>query len=66
MLGIDFFSPDTYPFKIHKIFLKNHILIIENLTNLEHLLGIKNFTIVALPLKTETDSALARVVAIVD
>lgn len=66
MIGIDFFSPDKYPFEIHKIFFENSILIIENLTNLESLLGIKNFTVVALPIKTETDSALARVIAIID
>lgn len=66
MIGLDFFSPDNYPFEVHKIFLENNILIIENLTNLESLIGIKNFTVVALPIKTETDSALARVVAIVN
>lgn len=66
MVGLDSFSPDKYPFEIHKIFFKHDILIIENLTNLESLLGINNFTVVALPLKTETDSALARVVAIVE
>lgn len=65
MIGIDFFSPDKYPFEVHKIFFKHDIFIIENLTNLEKLLGIKDFTVVALPLKIETDSALARVVAIV-
>lgn len=65
MIGIDFFSPDHYPFEIHKIFFAHNILIIENLTNLEKLIGIKDFTVVALPLKTETDSALARVVAMV-
>ncbi|MFA6535332.1 MAG: hypothetical protein WCS92_03690 [Candidatus Babeliales bacterium] len=66
MIGIDFFSPDKYPFETHKIFFENNILIIENLTNLESLEEIKNFTVIALPLKTETDSALARVIAIID
>ncbi len=66
MIGIDFFSPDKYPFETHKIFFENNILIIENLTNLESLLELNNFKVVALPLKTETDSALARVIAIVD
>ena len=55
-----------YPFEVHKIFFQHDTLIVENLTHLEKLVGIKNFTIVALPLKTETDSALARVIAIVD
>lgn len=66
MVGIDFFSPDNYPFQIHKIFFERDVLIIENLTNLESLLNVKNFAVVALPLKTETDSALARVVAILE
>jgi kynurenine formamidase len=64
MVGIDFFSPDNYPFEIHKVFFAHDILIIENLTNLEKLIGVKNFTIAALPLKTQTDSSLARVIAI--
>ena len=65
MIGIDFFSPDQYPFEIHKIFFEHNVLIIENLTNLERLLGEQDFTVIALPLKTETDSALARVIAFV-
>lgn len=65
MLGIDMFSPDKYPFPIHEIFLGHNILIIENLTNLEQLIGVKAFTVVALPLKLATDSALARVIALV-
>lgn len=66
MIGIDFFSPDYYPFDIHKLLLEHNILIIENLTNLDKLLKTQSFTVFALPLKTETDSALARVIAIVD
>lgn len=66
MIGIDFFSPDRFPFEVHKIFFQHDILIIENLTNLENLVGIKNFNVIALPLKIKTDSALARVIAIVD
>lgn len=65
MIGIDFFSPDQYPFEIHKLLFEHDILIIENVTNLEKLIGVQNFTVVALPIKTETDSALARVIAIV-
>jgi kynurenine formamidase len=66
MVGLDFFSPDHYPFEIHKLLFEHNILIIENLTNLDSLVGVSKFTVVALPLKTETDSALARVVAIED
>lgn len=66
MLGIDCCSPDNYPFDIHKIFFDNDILIIENLTSLESLLNVQEFTVIALPLKTDTDSALARVIAIIN
>lgn len=66
MVGIDFFSPDKYPFPVHQILFKDDILIVENLTNLESLVGLNNFKVVALPLKTESDSALARVVAMVE
>lgn len=64
MVGLDAFSPDTYPFPIHQLLFKNDILIIENLTGLERLVGIKDFDVFALPLKTATDSALARVIAV--
>ncbi|MBN2038507.1 MAG: cyclase family protein [Spirochaetes bacterium] len=63
MLGIDTPSPDNYPFEIHKMLLENGILIIENLINLEKLLFIDDFEIIAFPLKIEADSSLARVVA---
>jgi len=66
MVGIDFFSPDHYPFDIHKIFFKHDILIIENLRNLEQLIDAKKFTVIALPLKTATDSAPARVIALLE
>lgn len=64
MVGIDAPSPDKYPFDIHKMFFEHNILIIENLTNLEKLIGLKDFTVAALPLKIEADSAPARVVAL--
>jgi kynurenine formamidase len=65
LVGLDSFSPDQYPFEVHKIFFGGNVFIAENLTNLDQLVGVKDFTVVALPLKTETDSALARVIAIV-
>ncbi len=64
MIGIDSFSPDFEPFEVHKILLKNDILIIENLTGMERLLG-KKFDIIAFPLKMSSDGAPARVVAAV-
>lgn len=66
MLGMDLPSPDNYPFEIHKKLLKNDILIIENLNNLEKLINAKYFYIIAFPLKIKAEAALARVAAWID
>ena len=63
MIGMDFPSPDYAPFKIHDILLNNHILIIENLTNLASLLPYHEFELLAFPLKIKADSSPVRVVA---
>jgi kynurenine formamidase len=63
MVGIDMPSPDKYPFEIHKLLLENRIYIIENLTNLDKLLGNKNFEVIAFPLKIKADGSMTRVVA---
>ncbi|MCL5775253.1 MAG: cyclase family protein [Patescibacteria group bacterium] len=63
ILGIDSSGPDKEPFSIHKVLLEKEILILENLCNLEGLTKVKDFEIIALPLKLETDGAPARVVA---
>ncbi len=63
MVGMDTPSPDKHPFDIHKILLKEEILILENLTNLDQLLEIENFQIFAFPPKFEIDSSFVRVVA---
>ncbi len=63
ILGLDTPSPDRAPYSTHKILFKQDILIIENLTNLEHLVGKAQFEVVALPAKFQTDAAPARVVA---
>ena len=47
----------------HKLLFDNGIYIIENLMNLDKLLGIKKFEVIALPLKIKADSSIARVVA---
>ncbi|MBI3282933.1 cyclase family protein [Candidatus Curtissbacteria bacterium] len=62
MVGVDMCSVDHEPFKVHKIFLKEQILIIENLTNLELVIG-KNFKVYAFPIKLQIDGAPARVIA---
>ncbi len=63
ILGLDTPSPDRAPYPVHKILFKQGILIIENLTNLEALIGKGPFEIIALPSKFATDAAPVRVVA---
>ncbi|WP_053375335.1 cyclase family protein [Paenibacillus sp. FJAT-27812] len=63
MIGLDTPSPDKYPFDIHKKLFENHILIIENLKHVERLAGISAFEIIALPLRIQADSSIARVIA---
>ena len=62
MIGVDTCSPDYSPYTIHKIFLQDEILILENLTNLAPLVG-KDFTVYAFPLKLDIHGAPVRVVA---
>ncbi len=63
MVGLDTGNADNKDgFPIHKILLANNVLIIENLTNLQELVG-KNFKVYALPLNLEVDGAPARVIA---
>ncbi len=64
LVGMDTPSPDRSPFAIHKLLLRNNVLIIENLTNLENLLGHAQFTVAALPAKFDTEAAPARVIAL--
>jgi kynurenine formamidase len=62
MLGVDSCSPDKEPYEIHKMLLGENILIAENLTRLDKLVG-KNFTVIALPIKIKAEAGLARIVA---
>lgn len=63
MIGIDLPSPDNKPFEIHKMLFVNNILIIENLTNLEKLVDIASFEVIALPLKIKAEASICRVIA---
>jgi arylformamidase len=63
IVGTDSASPDHEPFETHKKLLGNDVLIIENLVDLEKLLEVKEFSIVALPAKYETEATPVRVVA---
>ena len=61
--AMDIPSPDAPPFPIHKILLKNDVMIIENATNLSALEGIKDFIIHAYPAKYKASGAPVRLVA---
>jgi kynurenine formamidase len=41
----------------------NNVLIAENLANTERLIGIGPFEVIALPLRIEADSSIARIIA---
>ncbi len=63
ILALDTPSPDRPPFEIHKMLLSNDVVIIENLTNLEVLVGIGEFDVIALPAKLQCEAAPVRVIA---
>lgn len=64
MVGMDMLGPDyDKPWATHKILLGNEILILENLTNLNQLIDIKDFEVIALPGKFKSDGAPVRVIA---
>ncbi|WP_246070602.1 cyclase family protein [Paenibacillus kobensis] len=63
LVGLDFPSPDRYPFQVHKMLFTNNVLIAENLANTERLIGIGPFEVIALPLRIEADSSIARIIA---
>ncbi len=62
LIGTDTCSPDYAPHVIHKLLMAHDILIAENLTNLNTLIGCQ-FEVIALPLSVEADGALARIIA---
>ncbi|MNO87466.1 Kynurenine formamidase [compost metagenome] len=66
LIGMDMPSPDKFPFEIHKYLFSNQVLIAENLTNIDQLLNVNSFEIIALPLLINTDSSIARIIARLD
>jgi kynurenine formamidase len=62
MVGMDSPSPDVEPFDVHKILLGADILIIEMMTNLDKLLGVSSFDVIALPPKFDTAGSFIRVI----
>ena len=64
IVGLDSFTPDNEPYNVHKIFLKNDVLIVENLIDLNKLSG-KRFQCFIMPMKiTDADGAPCRVIGI--
>lgn len=63
MLGVDMPSPDFSPFAVHKILLSEGIFIMENLTNLDQLIGAGCFEVYAAPLKINAEASLVRAFA---
>lgn len=63
IVGMDIVGPDEPPFPTHKELLGHGILIIENLTNLDALVGVKQFSVIALPAKFHTDATPVRIIA---
>jgi kynurenine formamidase len=64
LIGMDTAGPEmeeTFP--VHKTFLPNNVLIIENMTNLHALENVPNFKVHAYPAKYKADAAPVRVVA---
>ena len=64
--GFDSPSPDKSPFEFHSIFLGDKRFLVENLTNLEELIGIEDVTFMAFPLKIEAEASLIRAVAMIE
>lgn len=62
MLGMDMPAPDYPPFKFHKALLAKDIIVLENLTNLQSLVGINAFEVSALPLKISAEASWVRAV----
>ena len=65
LLGFDMPSPDYSPFKIHDKLFANDIFILENLCNLEKLLGLSSFKLFVFPLKIRAEAAPVRAAAVI-
>lgn len=64
IVAMDILGPDTdVTWPAHKVLLGNHVLIIENVTNLDQLLEIKDFEVIALPAKYQAEAAPVRLIA---
>ena len=62
MLGMDMPAPDYPPFDFHKDLLRNGIFVLENLANLQRLIGVDEFEVMAFPLKLRAEASFVRAV----
>ena len=63
VVALDFYSPDKFPFEIHKKLLSNNILIVENVKNAHLLKDIKEFTLHMIPMKIDAEGSFVRAYA---
>ena len=63
ILGLDTPSPDRTPYLIHDRLLSCGVLLLENLTSLEKLVGVEKFDVIALPLAICAEASPVRVIA---
>ena len=63
IVALDFYSPDSLPSTIHKILLKNNILIVENIKDAHLLKGLEDFTLYMMPIKIDAEGAMIRAFA---
>jgi kynurenine formamidase len=64
--GFDSPSPDKSPFEFHSIFLREQRFLVENLANLDKLIGAEKVNFMAFPLKIEAEASLVRAVAMIE
>lgn len=62
-IGMDAPSPDKAPYAVHRILLKEEIMIIEAMNNLGELVNAGKFEVIALPAKFDAEAAPVRVIA---
>lgn len=66
ILGIDSCSPDKEPFSEHQYLLAKNVLLLENMTNLEQLISVPQFSISAFPIPLSAEASLVRAVAYIN
>lgn len=66
ILGMDTPAPDYPPYNFHKSLLSNGVFVLENLHNLNNLLGVQDFEVIALPLKISAEASFVRAACMIN